>query len=443
MRKTINYILFTLAAALQFACFSGQSTGQVEGDVEEVEVVENRRYGVLSDGYELEKWRVKSGETMGVILSRFGRSSADIFNLERASKGIYTLNKIGVGNRYTTFVKCDSLGVERLDHLAYEIDKRHYAVFSFADSIVVSMGEKETTVKRHNQTATIDSSMWLAANEVGMPDALSSEIEDIFQWTVDFFSISKGDSFTVIYDEMFVDDSVSIGLGRVWGAKFHHADRDYYAIPFKQGDRLQYWEEDGGSLRKQMLKAPLKYSRISSGFSYARLHPIYKVYKPHTGVDYAAPAGTEVHSVADGVVIFKGWGGGGGNTLKIKHPGGFTTGYLHLKGYAKNIALGSSVKQGQTIGYVGSTGASTGPHLDYRVWKGSTPINPLKLPQKPSEPIAEENRAQFDFVKERIIAELNGELEECDYITSFDNLPSFEKPQAESPNIDSMILALR
>ncbi len=433
----INSLLLGIIALLQISCFSNRTAENIAEQTEEAPIVENRRYGILSDDYTLNDNRVKSGETMGVILSRYGVSPSEIYHLEKASKSVYPLNRIRVGNHYTTFTKTDSLGVERLDYLAYEIDRTEYAVFLLADTIAATRGTKPTTVQRHVQTATIDSSMWLAASEAGMPDALSSQIEDIYQWTVDFFSISKGDNFTVIYDETFVDDSVSIGLGRVWGAKFTHSNQTYYAIPFKQGDHVQYWEEDGGSLRKQMLKAPLKYSRISSGFTYARLHPIYKVYRPHTGVDYAAPMGTEVHSVADGTVIFKGWGGGGGNTLKIKHPGGFTTGYLHLKGYARGLAVGTAVKQGQTIGYVGSTGASTGPHLDYRIWKGSVPINPLKIPQKPSEPISEDNRAQFEYVKEKIMAELNGELtDKEEYITSLDNLPTFDEPQ-----VDTMILA--
>ena len=185
--------------------------------------------------------------------------------------------------------------------------------------------------------------------EQDLPYALAAELEDIYQWTVDFFGIQKGDSFTVIYDERFIDDSVSVGIGRVWGAKFSQGGKEYYAIPFRQNGKIQYWEADGASLRKQMLKAPLKYSRISSKFTYARKHPIYKVYRPHTGVDYAAPKGTPVHAVADGTVIFKGWGGGGGNTLKIKHPGGLQTGYLHLSGYAKGITKGSRVSQGQLI----------------------------------------------------------------------------------------------
>lgn len=209
---------------------------------------------------------------------------------------------------------------------------------------------------------------------------------------------------------------------RVWGAKFTHAGKDYYAIPFRQNNRIQYWDVSGGSLRKQLLKAPLKYSRISSRFSNARLHPIYKVYRPHHGVDYAAPKGTPVRAVADGVVTFKGWGGGGGNTLKIKHPGNMMSGYLHLSRFAKGIAQGSRVSQGQLIGYVGSTGASTGPHLDFRLWRNGKPIDPLKAPSEPAEPIAAQNRAAFEFVRDRIVAELDGEVSDSLRITQLDSI---------------------
>ena len=139
-------------------------------------------------------------------------------------------------------------------------------------------------------------------------------------------------------------------------------------------------------------------------------------------MDYAAPKGTHVHAVADGVVTFKGWGGGGGNTLKIKHPGNLVTGYLHLSGFAKGIQQGTHVTQGQLIGYVGSTGASTGPHLDYRIWKNGTPINPLTIPSEPAVPISQENRAAFEYVRDRIVAELNGEVAEEERITQLDSL---------------------
>ncbi|MFI3316007.1 MAG: peptidoglycan DD-metalloendopeptidase family protein [Rikenellaceae bacterium] len=421
MNFKIKYISIISLSLLVSSCnlFDGGSTSQI---AQEEEVIENKVYGILSDGYNLESSEIKSGETMGKILNGFGVSAVQIDRLDKASKELFPLNKIKGGNKYTAFLKQDSVS-SKLDYLVYEKDKINYVVFSFAtDSIHLYEGVKPTTTLRHKRSAVIKSSMWGAIMEENLPFALAAEIEDIYQWTVDFFAIQKGDNFTVIYEEKFVEDTISVGVGRVWGAKFEHADKEYYAIPFIQDGHLQYWEADGASLRKQMLKAPLKYTRISSGYTTARLHPIYKVYRPHTGVDYAAPAGTPVHSVADGVVTFKGWGGGGGNTLKIKHPNNMTTGYLHLKGYAKGIANGTRVKQGQVIGYVGSTGASTGPHLDYRVWKGSTPINPLKIPQEPQEPIKEANKEAFESVKEKIIGELNGTIAPEDILTKIDTV---------------------
>lgn len=311
-----------------------------------------------------------SGETLGKILNGFGVSALTIDRLDKASKDIFPLRNIRAGHKYTAFIHEDSLYAPHLDYLVYERNVAEYVVFGFHDdSVSVRTGEKQFTVRRTKKSATINSSLWGAIMEQELPYALAAEMEDIYQWTVNFFGIQKGDNFTVIYDERFIDDSVSVGIGRIWGAKFCQGGKEYYAIPFRQGGKIRYWEYDGASLRKQMLKAPLKYSRISSKFTYARKHPIYKVYRPHTGVDYAAPKGTPVHAVADGVVTFKGWGGGGGNTLKIKHAGNLMTGYLHLSGYAKGISKGSRVSQGQLIGYVGSTGASTGPHLDYRIWK--------------------------------------------------------------------------
>lgn len=165
---------------------------------------------------------------------------------------------------------------------------------------------------------------------------------------------------------------------------------------FQDGDKSNvYWNEEGESLRKAFLKAPLQFKRISSRFTYRRKHPVYKVYRPHTGVDYAAPTGTPVMSVGDGVVISKGWGGGGGNTVKIRHNSVYTTAYLHLSRYAKGLKKGDRVRQGQVIGYVGSTGASTGPHLDYRVWKNGTPIDPLKMESPSVEPVSKENMEAF------------------------------------------------
>ncbi len=421
MISRIKYIPVALLSLFFVNCNNIANQTKNEEEVQE-EVIENRVFGILSDDYQLIHSEIKSGETVGKILNGYGISAYQIDQLDKAAKEVFPLNKIRGGNSYTAFVKQDSLN-PKLDYLVYQENAIDYVVFSMAtDSIYAYKGVRPTTIKRTKKSAVIENSMWGAIMEANLPYALASEIEDIYQWTVDFFAIQKGDNFTVIYEEKFVEDTISVGIGKVWGAKFGHGEQTYYAIPFIQDSTLQYWEEDGASLRKQMLKAPLKYTRISSGYTTARLHPIYKVYRPHTGVDYAAPSGTPVHSVADGVVIFKGWSNGGGNTLKIKHPNNMTTGYLHLKGYASGIANGTRVKQGQLIGYVGSTGASTGPHLDYRVWKGNTPINPLKIPQEPQEPIKDENKAKFEEVKSKIIGELEGTIAPEEYITQLDSI---------------------
>lgn len=371
------------------------------------------KYGVPIDGYTLERNTVRSGQTMGNILSSYGRSALDIDMLDKASDSIFPLRKIRAGYDYTAFISKDSLSGGRLDYIAYERGAVDYVLFSMVgDSITVTTGAKPTKELRNRRTAVIHSSLWGAIMRENLPYSLAAELEEAYQWSVDFFGIQEGDSFTVIYDERFVEDTISVGIGQIWGAKFTHSDKDYYAIPFNQNGKIEYWDEVGASLKKQMLKAPLKYTRISSTFSNARLHPIYKVYRPHHGVDYAAPSGTPVHSVADGVVTFKGWGGGGGNTLKIQHPNNIMTGYLHLSRFASGINQGTRVSQGDLIGYVGSTGASTGPHLDYRVWKNGTAINPLSVPQEPTEPISEENKSSYEIIKEMIVAELNGEVSE-------------------------------
>ena len=425
----------TICALLLLTAGACNRTQGPAAETEGTEEARNLLYGIDADNYRTETGEVGSGETMGKILNGFGVSAYTIDRLDKASKAVFPLRNIRAGHKYTAFIHEDSLYAPHLDYLAYELSVTDYVVFGFHDNDSVSVRRdcKDYTLRRTKKSAVINSSLWGAIMEQDLPYALAAELEDIYQWTVDFFGIQKGDGFTVIYDERFIDDSVSVGIGRVWGAKFSQGGKEYYAIPFRQGNKIQYWEADGASLRKQMLKAPLKYSRISSKFTYARKHPIYKVYRPHTGVDYAAPKGTPVHAVADGVVTFKGWGGGGGNTLKIKHAGNLMTGYLHLSGYAKGISKGSRVSQGQLIGYVGSTGASTGPHLDYRIWKNGTPIDPLKVPQEPAEPITKENRATFEFVRDRIAAELNGEVKDEERITQLDSLVIPQAPAASAP----------
>ena len=422
--RSLFHLLLCAATALTVGCGGGERT---DGETPAEETPKNLVYGIDADRYRLERGEVQNGETLGKILNRFGVSPVAVDRLDRKAAGIWPLRNIRAGHAYTAFIHEDSLHTPHLDYLAYERNPSQYVLFGFhndtpgIDSVSVTLGEREFEIRRQKRSAVIESSLWNAMTAGDMPYSLAAEVEDIYQWTISFFSVQKGDSFTVIYDEKFID-TLSVGVGRIWGVKFTHFGKDYYAIPFRQNKRMEYWEADGSSLRKQMLKAPLKYTRVSAKFTYARRHPIYKTVRPHTGVDFAAPKGTPVVAVADGVVTFKGWGGGGGNTLKIKHAGNMMTGYLHLSGYAKGIRQGSHVSQGQLIGYVGSTGASTGPHLDYRVWRNGKPIDPLKIPQEPSEPVSEKNRAAFDYVKAKVMAELDGTVADEERLTLRDTV---------------------
>ena len=429
--RVMNFIirLTALLLTLSVVACGGGSTETGGNSIEEVAKEPVLLYGIDIEGYTIEHDTVRMGETVGGILGRRGISAVMVDRLDKSSKEVFPLRKIRADNAYTTFTRhsVDSLGEhDELDYIVYHKNAIDYVVFGFVgDSVSVSLGSRPVELVRKRCEASITSSLWGTIMEKDLPYALAAEFEDIYQWTVDFFGIQAGDSFKVVYDEKIVDGE-SVGIGRIWGAEFDHGGKQYFAIPYAQeAGKLRYWEANGESLRKQFLKAPLKYTRISSKFSKSRLHPVHKVYRPHHGVDYAAPAGTPVHSVADGTVIFAGWvRGGGGNTLKIKHAGNLETGYLHLKSFAKGIKVGSRVSQGQLIGYVGSTGASTGPHLDYRIKKNGTPIDPLKMPQEPAEPIAEAHKAKFEAIRDRVVAELEGREVEGGIITEADIFPS-------------------
>ncbi len=431
MRKPRKYpaiqIIILAIAALALVIFllvscknkGGGEQGAEQAEAEEVEIP--TLYGIDYREMIVEHGTVGQGQTAGGIFAKYGLSPLMTDKADKACRDVFNLKNMRAGNSYTAFVSNDSLSL--LKHLVYEQNRTEYLVISFfGDSVCAHTHIKDVTVKRRMGEATIKSSLWNAMVEQDMSPALAMELSDVYAWSIDFFGLQEGDKVKVIYDEQYVDSTL-IGNGRIWGAVFTHGGKDHYAIPFKQDGRISYWDENGQSLRKSMLKAPLQYSRISSRFSNSRMHPVLRIRRPHHGVDYAAPSGTPVVAVGDGTVVSKGWDSkGGGNTLKIKHNTQYTTGYLHLRGFAKGISAGARVSQGQVIGYVGSTGTSTGPHLDYRVWRNGTPIDPLKMVSEPAEPVSKENMAQFEVVRGRIMAELAGTLPEDQRITQLDSI---------------------
>ena len=372
------------------------------GNIAKEEPVSEYLLDICVDSLEVSNHVVKSNETLSDMLMPYDISSKKVFELSRANKELFDVRQIKAGNKYTIISTKDS--IPELKYFIYARNMIEHIVCDVADSISVRLFEKEVTIQRKSFSADIESSLYLSIHNGGGSDELSSLLADIYQWSIDFYGIQKGDNITVIYDEKYVD-TVMVGVDKIHAAKFTHMKVPYYAIGYVDGKSKGYWDEDGGSLRKAFLKAPLKFNRISSKFTYARRHPILRIVRPHLGVDYAAPSGTPVWAVADGKIIRRSYDRGGGNTIKIRHDvhnGRYETAYLHLSRYAKGIVVGKRVRQGDVIGYVGSTGLSTGPHLDYRIKRNGKAINPLKLSQEKGEPISKSVKASYAIHKDSV-----------------------------------------
>lgn len=241
----------------------------------------------------------------------------------------------------------------------------------------------------------VRSSLFEAVGAAGESDALALALADIFQWDIDFHrEVQPGDRFAVLVERVRAEGQ-TVSYGPVLAATYRTQGRSLSAVRWTVDGVTGYWDDRGRPLRKQFLRAPLKLSRVTSRFSSSRLHPVLGRRLPHWGVDYAAPEGTPVMVTADGVVHFTGWKGGGGNTVEVGHPGGYTTAYLHLSRFAPGLAPGQRVSQGQVIGYVGSTGLATGPHVDYRVTRHGRYLNPLSLGKDPAPPLREADLPRF------------------------------------------------
>lgn len=379
-----------------------------EDKIEIVEVVEPEyvfEYGIIVDSLIIIKDKVKKNQFLSDILLKYNVDYGTIDKIARASKPVFDVRKIRRGNNYSVICSNDSLN--SLLYFVYENSPTKYFVYDLTDSVNIYSGEKKIETRIEKTFGTIVSSFWNAMIENNCDPNLANELSEVFAWTIDFFGIQKGDDYKAIYEALYVDDKY-IGLGNVLTAKINHSGEDYFAFYFIQDSVGDYFDEEANSLMRTFLKAPLRFRRISSGYSHSRLHPILKIRRPHHGVDYAAPTGTPVHTIGDGVVISRGYQKrGGGNYLKIKHNGTYTTAYMHLSKYAKGMKKGTRVKQGDVIGYVGKTGLATGPHLDFRVYRNGKAINPLKLKSPPAKPVDSINLVEYKIIKDSLIQELN------------------------------------
>lgn len=373
------------------------NSGAEPADTVQVEPMpEKSLYGIPVSGYQLSAGKIRWGESLADLLYPYGVSPKQIYYMSMLSDTLLDERKIKPGNSYTVF----SSGDRSPAYFVYEKDPLNYVVIELAtDTALAVNGRKPLKNSVKFASGTIESSLWESMLGSRTDPMLAVELSEIFAWSIDFFGLQEGDRYKVIYEESYVD-SQSVGINRILGAWFYHNNTDFWGIPFEQDGVVSFFDENGNSLRKAFLKAPLRFSRISSGYSHSRYHPILKIRRPHHGVDYVAPAGTPVHSVGDGVVTGLGYQrNGGGNYVKIKHNSVYSTTYMHLSRFGKGIRKGQYVKQGDVIGYVGSTGLATGPHLDFRFYKNGSAVNPLRVEAPPVEPVKKENLQAYNVRK--------------------------------------------
>ena len=400
-------LIIILLAFLIISCNNSKNTKTefvtAPSDTTASQQADNRvfMYGIPSDSFDLITGHIKRNGFLSEILLKHGVSMQEIDQVLKNSKSVFDVRKIRSGNNYVLF--CDRDSLAKAKYFVYEHDPTTCFVFSFNDSLNITPFRKEIKSEIKYSSGTIETSLWDAMVNGGLNKSLVFDLSNIFAWTVDFFGLQKGDNFKVIYEEIFIDGK-SLGTGKIYGAQFNRTGSTITAIPFIQDGKESFFDFDGNSLRKAFLKAPLEFARITSHFSSARMHPILRIVRPHYGVDYAAPIGTPVKAIGDGRVTACTNEGGSGRMVRIQHNSVYATGYMHLSRFGEGIAPGKLVKQGDIIGYVGSSGLSTGPHLDFRFYMNGSPVDPLKVDAPPVEPVSEENKGRFEKIKTVVLS---------------------------------------
>ncbi len=360
---------------------------------------------VLSSG------TIKPGDVLYDILSDINLERNEIISILTTFNSHYETRKIQSGHIYEVYHTSYGL----INKFNYWITPVEY--FSVEKSTIGKFYCKKMIVPSKKVLMTgegeIKTTLWEAMIQHGFEPETIMSFADIFSWQIDFFTEPRPkDKFKLVYEKYEYKNKITV-YGKILGAIYDGKQTGKYtAIFFESQDKKysDYFSPDGNSLRKMFLRAPLNFRRISSYFSYKRFHPILRYWRPHLGIDYSAPAGTPVSSIGDGTVTFAGWNGGFGNQVIIRHNSTYTSMYGHLSRFAKKIKKGKRVKQGQVIGYVGTTGLTTGPHLDFRITKNGSFVNFLKLKFPPSKKIPEKYIEEFNKTKEEILKLLEGNL---------------------------------
>ena len=389
--------LMLLGVVLSWVACSGSRNSE---GVETNEAVQEAfdEYGFVTDSFLVVKDKVKRNQNLSSILLPYGVSYNVIDELAKASKEVFDVRKLATGKPYTIYCTKDSAGLATC--FVYEPNAIEYVVFNMQDSVHIYKGKRDIEKRTRFVKGVVNSSLYVDLKKSDSDPMLAIELSEIYAWTIDFYRIQKGDAFEVLYIENFVGGK-SIGVDRILASTFTHFDKPIKAYYFESENEKGYFDDQGNNLKKAFLKAPVKYSRISSGFSMRRFHPVQKRYKAHLGTDYAAPTGTPIMAVGDGVITEARFKRNNGNYVKMRHNSVYSTQYLHMSKIKSGIKPGVRVSQGDVIGYVGSTGLATGPHVCFRFWKNGKQVDHRREELPPSEPISEDSRNAFFEVTSR------------------------------------------
>ncbi len=393
-RFNFSALIYLLIACFLLACDEETAPVEISQEQEEIVVEPDLRYGFDFNQYTAKQLKIKRGDTFGAILERNGIDYPQVYEILQSIKGDVNVRKLQIGKPYTLLYDKDSISTPKA--FIYHPDALGYSVIQLRDSIYGKQVSKSIRTVELEATGVIESSLYETMQNSGYNNMLTYFMADVYAWTIDFTRLDKGDRFKVIYTEKFVDDSISVGIEKIKAAYFEHRGKGLYAYEFETDSIkgiVDYFDDKAKNLRRAFLKAPVKFSRISSRYNLKRRIAYYGRVKPHKGTDYAAAVGTPIMATANGRVTKASYTRGNGNYVKIKHNNTYSTQYLHMK--RRKVKVGQYVKQGDVIGWVGMTGNTSGPHVCYRFWKNGRQVDPFKQKLPEAKPISSELKKRY------------------------------------------------
>lgn len=410
-------LLGIVCAVLAWGCQPDRQSQQIKTESEQSEQADSTlaqtptydNFGIQIDSLQVEQYKVKRNESLYLILDKFDFSSQEIYAATQEASDFVDIRSFKPGQKYHAYYSSADSSAE-LQHIVWEPNPLDYVVFDWqSDSLEIYKASRPLSKETVRVSGTINNSLYQTISSRNASPLLAYRLAQIFAWQIDFFGLREGDSFNVVYEKRYINDEF-LGIGEIKAAEFTHRGEIYRAYQFNHPEADGYYTEEGESVQKALLKAPFEYNqRISSHYSRSRYHPTLKRRMPHNGVDFAAPRGTPVLSVGDGTVTEAQYRGANGNIVKVKHNSTYRTAYLHLQGFASGIHRGARVEQGQVIGYVGSTGRSTGPHLHYSLYKNDRHVNPMNVELPSSEAVPDDLMEEFKKVRDELERQLKAD----------------------------------